>query len=302
MNYLLDENGDKLTLFHGTNRKFTKHNPEKNRTILNDNYQGDWICYTPEESVGWKYAKAARNQYFDKQDFLEETKSVFSKISEESVEFMLDFSKIMMESNSDNCWDNAIENWANKNNVDIDNAPYEFFQKVRGYEEALNFNINDFSDCLESVEYSKMGTSDSLNDIIDFFSGGSSQGIAEHDIEMLKEMGYENIIPEERILEAHVKANNVLKTKSRTAAKNAIDNGYDLVIYSGVDCVDDVPEYLIKDPSQLEMKAVVRKIKHEEYENEDDYSTTTVYRFEREEIKDKEPELKNNKRSKNRLK
>lgn len=102
-------------------------------------------------------------------------------------------------------------------------------------------------------------------------------------------------IPEPKIIESHVMARNILKTENREEAKNARDNGYDLVIYSGVDCVYGEPEYLIADPKQLDVIAVTRKIKHEYYEDPDDCSMTVVYKFERENIEKETVNLKEKK-------
>lgn len=299
MEYLLNDNGEKLTLIHGTNRKFTTHDPKKNRTILNDNYQGDWICYSANENVGWKYADAARNQCFDKEDFLEETKKVFSSIDEDAVNFMIELSTTMMENGWEDGWDKAIESFREKNNIDKENASYEFFQKVRTYEQALDFDINDFCDCLEKVEYSKMATPDALNDIVSLFGGGNKIEISCYDIEMLEKMGYSKIIPEPRLLESHVKANNILKTDSREEAKAARQNGYDLVIYSGPDCVDNEPEYLIANPEQIEVKAIHKKVVEQKLMDEDDFYETTYYKIVREEIN---PSNDLTKKSKRRMK
>lgn len=297
MDYVLDKNGDKVVIFHGTNRNFLEHKMEKNRTILNDNYQGDWVCYTENEHVGWKYADAARNQFFDKEDFLEETNKVFSKISPDAANMMVEFSKDMMVHGWEKGWEISIDKFAKKENISEDQKDYEFFQEIRRFEQAVDFDINDFCDCLEQVEYSKMGTSDRLNEIVSLFGGGQSRGFSDHDIEMLQTMGYEKIIPEPKIIESHVMANKILETKSRQAAKNARDKGYDLVIYSGADCVDNEPEYLIADPKQLDPIAVTRKIKHEYYEDPDDCSMTVVYKFERENVEKETVNLKEENKS-----
>jgi len=300
MEYLLDDNGDKIILFHGTNRKFTEHKMEKNRSVLNNNYQGDWVCYTKDFSVAWKYSSAKRNNQMDKVDFLNETKEVFSKISPEVADFMVDFSEKMMKGGWDTGWDDAVAKFIIDSNVNKETAHFEFSQKIREHESKLNFDINDFCDCLESVEYSNMGSSNSLDDVMSLFSDNTSGGgLGFHDAEMLKGMGYDKILPEERVLESYVKANKVLKTKSRAAAKKARENGYDLVIYSGEDCVDNQPEYLISDPSQIELIAINKRVAYEEEEDDSCY-TITSYKVEREKItKVKEP--KKRIRSQNRM-
>ena len=71
-------------------------------------------------------------------------------------------------------------------------------------------------------------------------------------------------MPEPKVIRSYVEADNILETNSREEAKEARKNGYDLVIYSGPDCVDNEPEYLIAEPSQIKMQSV--KIAHKEIE------------------------------------
>ena len=287
MDYLLDENGDKLVVCHGTNRKFKKHKMSKNRTQLNDNYQGDWVCYVKAESVAWKYSKAKRNSQVDKDDFLSETHSVFSKINNDVADFMVDFSKSMMEDGWESGWKNAIDKFASENKIQEDDASFKFFEKIRSYEKELNFDINDFCDCLEHVEYNKLLEDDVLDNVMSMFDNSNVSGLDSHTIKVLEDLGYDKIIPEERVLESYVKASKVLRTKSRKIAKAARNNGYDLVIYSGVDCVDNEPEYLIADPKQVETIAINRMIKLE-LEEDDSFYTVTTYEKKRDEIKQAE--------------
>lgn len=288
MEYLLDENGEKFLLKHGTNRKFDEHKSEKNRTILNNKYQGDWICYSPDDGVAWSYADAARNQSFNKEDFIEETNLVFSKIDNEAAEFMIDFTNCMLEGGYETGWDDAIKKYCDKHDLDPDGDGYQaFFKHINQYEKDLDFNINDFCDCVENVEYAKRDKPNSFDEVMSLFGGSSGPSVHSDDLDMLKRMGYDKIIHEPKIIESYVKFSKVLKTDNREKARNARENGYDLVIYSGEDCVQGIPEYLIANPNQIEMQTKV--IRSFDYEDETwDGYTRTHYKYERQDVSKKE--------------
>tara|TARA_Y100000034_G_scaffold50613_1_gene62343 strand:+ start:9122 stop:9979 length:858 start_codon:yes stop_codon:yes gene_type:complete len=250
-NYLQEKQQKTINLLHGTNRKYEKHCSSKNRTVLNDKYQGDWICYTKNIEVAWKYAKAARNQCFDKQLFLNDTENFLNDYPNVKNDLLV-LTNLLLDKGSE-VWDEFYEYYSKEHNIDINDTPKSFFDKIREIENTSNFDINDFMDALEEVEYSKLAEPD---DNINFFSNNIKQ-ISQSNIEFLKSIGFDSSLPENRVLVSEVSYNKLLETTSREEAKKARENGYDLVIYSGEGCVDNEPEYLIADPRQVTVKNII---------------------------------------------
>jgi hypothetical protein len=255
-----------LILYHGTNRKFTNHSLEKSRTELNDRFQGDWICYTASEDVAWKYANAARNQCINREAFLKETEDYLNRSFPDKLlnSFLVDSFKTLMDSGFDDAWDVVAKKYSKIFDVDESDSMPHFFKRLRYYEELDSaFDFNDFCDVLEHVEYSKFGQPDESDIVMNMFNNTINE-IPEYVIEFLQSKGYKESLPEPKIIRSYIEAENILETDSREKAKEARKNGYDLVIYSGPDCVDGEPEYLIADASQIKMQSM--KIAHKEIE------------------------------------
>lgn len=267
---ILKKDNIPLTLYHGTNRKFNNHSLEKSRTELNDRFQGDWICYTASEDVAWKYANAARNQCIEKEAFLIETESYLNKNFPDKLlnSFLVDSFKTLMEGGFEDAWDAIGKKYSKLFDVKLDDAVPHFFKRLRSYE-ALDpeFDFNEFYDVLEYVEYSRYGQSDESSMIMNMFNNTVDE-IPQYVTDFLSSKGYEKSLPEPKIIKSQVEANNILETSSREEAKIAREKGYDLVIYSGPDCVDGEPEYLIADTTQVKMQSMIIAHKEIEYINE----------------------------------
>lgn len=270
---ILKNDNKPLLLFHGTNRKFANHSMDKSRTELNDRFQGDWICYTPSEDVAWKYANAARNQCIDKDFFLQDTASYLDKNFPDKTlnDFLIKSFEILMNNSFDNSWDIISNKYSEIFGINIEKATKHFFDRLRTYERLnSDFDFNDFYDVLEYVEYSKYGSVDETDSVLNMFST-SIKEIPEHVINFLKSKNFEHTLPETKVIKSFVEAKNILETESRDKAKKAKKNGYDLVIYSGPDCVDGVAEYLIANNSQIKMDSM--KIAHKKIEYIDENET-----------------------------
>jgi hypothetical protein len=252
----------KIKLFHGTNRKFDKHCELKNRTILNDKYQGDWICYTDDINVAWKYTHAARNQNFDKELFLIDTKKFLNQYKELGKD-LLTLTNMLLEEGYD-CWDKFFNHYSEKHNLTEEKTPKNFFDKVKELEQSSEFNLDEFIDVLAEVENSKLSDA---TDNINIFSFSTPQ-LSQSSITFLEKFNFNACIPENRVIFSEISYNNCLKTSDREEAKNAKKNGYDLVIYSGEDCVDDKPEYLILDTKQINIKNILIENVEIKYLNE----------------------------------
>lgn len=265
---LLNNEGQPLILFHGTNREFENHDTNKHRTILNSKFQGDWICYTNNYDTALKYMNAARNQCFDKQFFFEDLEYFFNKRPLDGFEKYLFFlAKELVEKgfqqdlNPDTYESIAIK-YIQENNIETNDPLFYFFRKLEVYSELYNFDINDLSDVLEFVEGSKINNNTNLN--LNFFNQ-TIVDIPSFAIDYLIENDFLNSIPKPRILCSQINYTKSLITNDREEAKNAKNLGYDLVIYNGEGCVDNSPEYLILNPNQVSIVKIDQYQKRIEY-------------------------------------
>ena len=254
---LIKNNGKVINFYHGTNRTFTKHSSDKNRTILNDKFQGDWICYTADKDVAWKYANAARNQCLDKEIFLRETDQFISRCKDKHgvSQYFKQIVEGMIEIGHSEGWDITFEQYRQDNNLPEDWKQYIFMEKLTEFSEDNNFDLNEFCcDVLEYVEGSKMAEPSQngaemlmnmFNHQIDELPGWINT--------FLEKLGYEESIVKPQVLVSCIKAKKILETSDSEEAKAAKEQGYDLVIYSGEGTVDGEPEYLVSSPEQVLM-------------------------------------------------
>ncbi len=268
---LLNEEGQPLIIFHGTNRSFDSHDTNKHRTILNSKFQGDWICYTDNYQTAMKYMEAARNQCFDKDFFFEDLDSFFNKRPLDGIEKYLSFlAKELVEKGfqhdvNPDTYESVACKYIQENNIETNDPLFYFFRKLDVYSELYNFDINELSDILEFVECSKMNNNPTLN--LNFFHQ-TIVDIPSFAIDYLVENDFLNSIPKPRVISSHIKFSKCLKTNDREEAKNAKNLGYDLVIYNGEGCVDNSPEYLILNPEQIEIIKIDKYKKIIEYLDE----------------------------------
>lgn len=259
---VLNESGEPLILYHGTNRKFEKHSSKKHRTELNDKYQGDWFCFTDQESVAWKYAEAARNQNLDRDIFIDELKGVLAKDSPSKIhEDIYDLCIMLMDKGFSKGWEDFEIEYKEKHNLDENEGLKPFFDKLREYEKAKpEFDLDELSDLLEYVEYSKMGEPDDLGDVMGMFDSKPNQ-LHYSIFEDLKKFGFEKSIPQPRIIACQIKAEKIFQTDDRKEALQAKKSDYDLVIYSGEGIVDGEPEYLVLNEDQIIQLETINKHK-----------------------------------------
>lgn len=267
-----------LVAYHGTNRNFNSHNESKSRTALNEKYQGDWICYTTSKEVAEKYALAARNQNFDKDLFIEDLKDflgVNNGNNDEFSKYAYNFFILALDKGHDQAWDELSEKYNDDNDI-VDGDEYVFFRKLIDYmnDKLKNkiddpgVDINDFYEMLEYVEGSNFypKESDMLQDLINVFNAQIEE-IPYSVVELHNELGFKRSKVQPQIYEAEITANKILETDDRLEAKEARNNGYDMVIYSGIDCVDDEPEILIAHRKQIKIKSRIEI--HREFEELD---------------------------------
>lgn len=172
----------KFFLYHGTTRCFENHEIKRARTILNNDFQGDWICYTDNINVAWKYAGANRNQNIDNILFFEELNGVLNKINKNHkiIPFIINLSKNFEKFNYTDSWDLAIKESKMEKKEIFDNLD-NFFSKIK------NLDINDYCDILKELEYTNQ---EKENDFFDIFKS-KSDSFSIYIIESMRKMGFQ---------------------------------------------------------------------------------------------------------------
>ena len=231
-NEMVDEQGNLLKVYHGTNRIFNIFDSSKNRTELNKGYQGDGFFFTASKEIAEKYAGSNRNQNIDKETFLKEVSEKYPEI--------YDFANDLITLGYSKGWDNLLEKYSEDG---------EFL----AFERKLGIDLNAISDIAKYVEGYNYKADDSVEelDIDDVFGALNQQnlGIDDYVIEKMNEYGFTT--PKENVKEVYLNAKNVLKTNDKEEARNAKSNGYDGVIYNGEGTVDGEPEYIVFEPNQI---------------------------------------------------
>lgn len=255
---------NKIRLYHGTNRNFQEHNLGKARTDLNDRYQGDWICYTDSIDVAWKYSDSARNQNIDNQLFLDELPTVLNQLSDDSVaiKFIESLTHHIIENEYTIAWSKAFDDFKSIPSNELINRTESLFLSIATTKEHSNLiDINDYCDLLENLEHRfKSDEIDSSEQLINLFNCHINE-ISQDAIDFMKRLGFKDSVPESKLYISEISYQNKLETSDKNEAKSARKNGFDLVLYSGEGTVDDIPEYLIANSSQIKILRVVNKIK-----------------------------------------
>lgn len=287
MDYLLDEDGNKIECYHGTVREFNFHSLEKARTELNEKYQGDAICYTEDEKVAWQYVDAARNQMFNKEEFLNETSNVFKNKDPKVGKWIEKIAVLIMENGYTEGWDLFLDDYIEKNEFEgLENKAQAVFQRFDKFKKETGFDIDEFCSVLNYVERSRSNENDLQDAVFNLFNRHIDK-LPQRIINNLKDWGYKDIIPKPQIIVSNIKYNKMIKTKNQEKAREAFNSGkYDLVIYTGThNTVAQKREIMIKSPEQIEMKAKIKRYENH-YENEEGYDVTE-YSFKKEILNNK---------------
>lgn len=257
-----------IKLYHGTNRNFKEHKLEKSRTILNDGYQGDWLCYTDNLDVAKKYSEAARNQNIDNELFLAELPNVLSNLSDDSVaiDFITRLTNNIIEHEYTIAWEKTFDSFLGKiSNREIISRTEAIFSRIpttKKHSESIS--INDYCDLLENLEYVFQEPNiDSSEALINMFNG-TINCISTGTIDFMKRLGFKDSIPEPKIYVSEISYEKKLDTSDKLEAKNAKKNGFDLVFFHGEGTVDDVPEYLVSNSNQIKILKVINLNKKQE--------------------------------------
>lgn len=221
---VVDEEGNPLVVYHGTNRMFDNFDYGRNRTILNSSYQGDGIFFTPSKYVANEYSKAGRNQSIDRQSFLDALRNKYGdRIADLALEYI---ENGYPEDESDSSWEERMEMFK--------------------YAEGLGVDINTLLDLTEWVEGSKSARP---SDNINIFA--NKKMMPEYVNKKLYELGLYESMVFPRTIPVYLSIQNLLTTNNREEARNARANGYDGVLYNGEGTVGGQPEYIVFNPTQI---------------------------------------------------
>lgn len=288
---LRDDKGLPIKFYHGTNRNFKEHCSSKHRTDLNQNYQGDAICYIRSLNVAWKYSEANRNQYINRDDFDKDLNNFFDSNDISGSVHIKNLINSIMDYGFEKGWEKAQNDYLKENKDVID-----FFNLISKFEddfcvkkndlEDYKYTINEIIDVLDYIENSK--SDDSCNNDFQNIFHARNVDIPKFVTDFFEDFGFTSCIYEPKVLVAYITAENVLETDNKNEAKNAFSKGFDLVIYNGEGCVDDKPEYLLASNDNLiPVEKLTQKVESSYNEDNDLVSTVMIVKEEFNETKQK---------------
>ncbi len=226
-----------LIVYHGTNKKFESFNRDKIKTELNKKFQGNAFYFTSEKDIAIQYAKANRNQHFEKEVIISEAKDLFPPLL---YEFFI-----------------TIINVGGKEGWDLfDKNSEAFFKIEEDYGEL--YNLNNIAYICEWVMDSKFAIEERSRDIerymeskyfADIFNNRIS--VPTHIIDNLRKMHFKKSILQPMVISAYLNIRNLLITTEPEEAKKARKMRYDGFIYEGENTIDDELEIGVFDKNNI---------------------------------------------------
>lgn len=215
---VLDENGEPRVVFHGTaSSGFSIFDTEKQRGVLNRQFQGNGFAFTANPVVADDYATAARNQTISRNAFLGAIRSRYP--------LLFPFAKNLIDVGYSAAWSE------------------EQTDKITQLGERYGVDLNDFGDLAQYVEGSVSARSS------DFSLFGGVQGLPEWVYETATRLGVD--APSPHIVPSFLSIRNPLITNDRGKARHAEAKGHDGLIYSGEGTVRGEPEFIAFSPTQI---------------------------------------------------
>lgn len=224
---VVDEQGLPLMLYHGTGASFEQFSADHHRSVLNSKYQGDAFHFTPSPEVASKYADASRNHMINKEQ-------IFAAVEREFSGPLSDLFRMVVEGGMEATAEASVE-------------------VMRSWNTAAEAYGIDFYDLLELgryVEGSRFNYNHNDNELFNLFSGYRHY-LPEEVRDIAVALKLDDVLPNQNVVPVFLRAENVLFTEDREAARNAQKEGYDGFCYSGPDCVDGVPEWAVFSPDQI---------------------------------------------------
>lgn len=208
--------GKPTTLYHGTTAWFRKFDLSKSRDELVNQFYGSGIFLTPKKSVAGQYANANRNIGFPPEIIKD-----FKRADPKGGAFMEALYK-----QGDSAWDT----------FDWQSDP------------ALEDRAQDIADLTDWIIGTKTErpTGEGFTSIFSM-----SSGMPEYIYDRLDDLGLNSLKYRPKVYTVTANVKNPLVTASKSEARKAKSKGYDSVIYTGSDLVDEVPEVAVFDPRKV---------------------------------------------------
>ena len=218
-------------LYHGSTRSFQKFDTRYVRHNLVDKYYGGGIFLTPKKHVAEQYAGATRNASLPS--------SIIQDLSSIHPNAALLLQALVDEGGG--AWDKLFA---------IATKHYPDETPAEALELWLGLDPNLILDISEHVEGSRSArqTEETLFDLW----GKTSLSVPSYIFDTIQQVGLNPEAYQPKVYTVLVSGlEKVLVTKSRSAAKKAHANGYDAVIFCGMDLVGNVPEVAVFDPGRV---------------------------------------------------
>lgn len=208
--------GKPTTLYHGTTAWFRKFDLSKSRDELVNQFYGSGIFLTPKKSVAGQYANANRNIGFPPEIIKD-----FKRVDPKGGAFMETLYK-----QGDSAWE--MFDWQS--------------------DPALEDKAQDIADLTDWIigTKTKRPTGGGFTSIFSM-----SSGMPEYIYDRLDDLGLNSLKYRPKVYTVTANVKNPLVTASKSEARKAKSKGYDSVIYTGSDLVDEVPEVAVFDPRKV---------------------------------------------------
>lgn len=226
---VVDGQGKPLVVYHGTNRAFDAFDPQRQRTVRNEQFQGDGFFFTEDPDTAALYADAGANQSFDRETLVREMRQKHPGVLSDLLVNLIDHGR--------------AKGW------DLTQQQYGFPDRFDQWPEEMQEYGNDINEIAEWVEGSHFNDDDEpRDDTLNILMGGRS-GMPDWVADTAVKLGLTP--PSVSIIPVYLKAENVLRTDDPDEAKTARARGYDAVYYTGPERVGESPEWIVFEPSQI---------------------------------------------------
>lgn len=217
--------GKPTVFYHGTNAAFRNFDAARHRSILNSNYQGDAFHFSTSPAVASEYSTAARNQFFRQHDLFEAAEKVLPPSATQLLRGLVN------EGHS--TWQKYSE------------------EETRQFLDTClcaGIDINDLVDLSQHVEGS---ASNQSREDYTLFAQHHDCDLPDYIIDIAVSLGLADAVPTPIVMPVYLRCENTLYTDDRQQAREAQSKGYDSVCYSGEGLVDQEPEWMVFDATNI---------------------------------------------------
>lgn len=230
---VVDEQGRPRVVYHGTGADFNVFSDGRNRSQLNDKYQGDGFHFSADPKIASRYAWADRNMQLRKED-------IYPLVDKKFPDQIAKLFRDVVEHGYEKAWD----------------IPDNQIRSLIKQADDVGVDLNDLLDLAEVVEGSRYhaGRKSELDAGAVFaamFGGSSNNLLTDYHVNDMVEMGLDDAAPKQNVMPVYLRSENPLFTDDRKKARGAKRNGYDGLYYSGPDLVGGEPEWVVFSSTQI---------------------------------------------------